>query len=227
MKSALEIETYTIAPTALVPNSPKPLLVYKHCFLRHGRVDLAHAYDTFAANHWDPKWVVRYGRQQTSHYHPTTHEVMVVLSGRGRIRWGEADFGDPANWRKHTFGEAHETGGVETEVEAGDIFLVPAGVAHKSFDTDSEQPDAVVLTGETAHAIDSDDPKEKVIELERQGKLTGFVMMGAYPRGVEWTWAVGGDHVGRFEEVWNLPTPEWDPVVGKGEGGIHRFWAQP
>ncbi|KAL5041931.1 hypothetical protein BDW71DRAFT_201003 [Aspergillus fruticulosus] len=222
-----DVQTYApFPPTPLIPNNPRPLLLYKNCFLSEGgRPDLTVAYDTFVRNNWSPKWVVRYGRTQASHYHPTTHEVMVVLSGPGTIRWGVADLGDPANWKEHTYGDAQETGGLLTEAEAGDVFLVPAGVAHKSFDVGSAQPDAEVLTGKTAHAIDSSDPRERVIEVERQGRLTGFVMMGAYPRGVEWTWGAGGDHVGRFEEVWNVPMPEWDPIAGKGDGGVHRYWA--
>ncbi|KAL4909365.1 hypothetical protein BDW74DRAFT_174568 [Aspergillus multicolor] len=228
MTSIPEIKIYAIPPTLLVPNNPKPLLLYKNCFIgKNGKIDLAHAYDTFTSNGWDIKWVTRYGRQQTSHYHPSTHEVMVVVSGPGVVRWGVADLGDPKDWEEHTYGSAYEKGGLEIEVEVGDVFLVPAGVAHKSFDRDSGQPDAVALTGETAHTMDLEeeqDERGKVLSVETEEKLHGFVMMGAYPRGLDWTWGAGGDHVGRFEECWSVSKPEMDPVVGKGDGGLFQYW---
>ncbi|RDW78694.1 cupin domain-containing protein [Aspergillus mulundensis] len=229
MTTTSETKTFTIKPTPLIPNNPKPLLLYKNCFVRDdGKLDLARAYDTFTSNAWDVKWVTRYGRQQTSHYPPTTHEVMVVVSGPGVVRWGVADLRDPSNWEEHTYGSAFEQGGLEIEVEVGDVFLVPAGVAHKSFDKRSGQHDAVVLTGETAHAIElqeGQDERERVLGVEAEGELHGFVMMGAYPRGMNWTWGAGGDHVGRFEECWSVSNPETDPVVGKGKGGLYRYWA--
>lgn len=48
-------------------------------------------------------------------------------------------------------------------------------------------------------------------------------MLGAYPKGFSWTWDEGGDDVGRYESVWNVPTPKLDPVVGK-KGGINKYW---
>ncbi|KAL4900259.1 hypothetical protein BDW74DRAFT_183010 [Aspergillus multicolor] len=73
-----------LAPTPLIPNSPKPLLLYKNCFFHNsdGKVDTALAYDTFKQNGWDAQWVTTYSRYQRSHYHPQTHEVMVPVSLR-------------------------------------------------------------------------------------------------------------------------------------------------
>lgn len=51
----------------------------------------------------------------TSHFHSTTHEVLCVFSGRAKLLFG---------------GEANP-GKVEAEVSAGDVLVVPAGVAHR------------------------------------------------------------------------------------------------
>lgn len=206
---------YHIKPTKLIPNSPKPLLHYKNAFIRNGKVDTVLAYDTFTKNGWDIQWVTRYGRAQRSHYHPETHETMIVISGPGSIRWGVADLDDDSD--KHTYGTAREEGGPLTEVNIGDVFVIPAGVAHKSYDPFTPSPDFRCLTGD-ARGIQADDPRAFVRSLE----LEGFTMMGAYPRGHSWSWGEGGD-CSDFEAVWNVEVPELDPVVGD-VGGIGKYW---
>ena len=84
-----------------------------------------------------PQWVTTYSHHQQSHYHPATHEVKVVLSSPVRIRWGAAN--DPY---KHIYGSASEDGMLSTDVEAGDLFAIPAGVAHGSYDRHSPSSDA-------------------------------------------------------------------------------------
>lgn len=215
-----EIIAYNIKPTKRIPNSPKPLLHYKNCFIRDGKVDATLAYDTFKQNGWDTQWVITYGRYQRSHYHPATHEVMVVLSGPGTIRWATADLDDDP--QQNTYGRsgvAYEDDSLFVEVNAGDLFVIPAGVSHKSFDAEAAKPDAECLTGGGAHHIGSDDPRRFVGELE----ISGFTMMGAYPRGMSWGWAEGGAHVGRYESVWSVDRVELDPVLGD-VGGINTYW---
>ena len=67
--------------------------------------------------------------------------------------------------------------------------------------------------------IDPIDPAKFVGELE----ISGFTMMGLYPRGMTWGWSEGGDHVGQYNSVWNVPNPEFDPVLGSN-GGINELW---
>ncbi|CAG9988844.1 unnamed protein product [Clonostachys byssicola] len=209
---------YDIKPTALIPNSLNPLLLYKGVFLKDGKVDAVRALDTFRSNGWDVQWVTRYGRQQRSHYHAYTHEMMIVLSGPGIIRWGSADLSDDPE--EHTYGDAYEKSGVEVEVEPGDVFVIPAGVAHKSYNPQAEGEAFGVLTG-SARGIESFKPREKVAELP----LHGFMMMGAYPVGNSWNWGEGGDDIGNYHKIWNIPNPKFDPLVG-ANGGIHKYWKQ-
>ncbi|KAL1880538.1 hypothetical protein VTK73DRAFT_5551 [Phialemonium thermophilum] len=211
---------YDIGPTKLMPNSPKPLLLYKKAFLgQDGKIDPLLAFDTFTKNGWDVQWVTRYGRAQRSHYHDSSHETMIVLSGPGRIRWGAADLDDDPE--KHTYGDAYEPGGIEIEVETGDLFVIPAGLAHKSFDPGAKGESYGCLTGD-AHGIEADDPRKLVAELA----LQGFMMMGAYPRGFTWTWSEGGAHLGNFESIWSVETPDCDPLLGNS-GGIRDHWEKP
>lgn len=210
-----EPTTYILPPTKLIPNSPKPLLHYKNAFVQDGKIDLTHAYDTFVKNGWEVQWVTQYARCQRSHYHPSTHEAMVVVSGPGKIRWGVADIDEDEE--KHTYGDAREEGGLLIDVDVGDLFVIPAGVAHKSYNPSSTNPRINSLAGQ-GRGIVSDDPRGLLKELQVQG----FCMMGAYPQGENWSWGDGGDSPD-YEAVWKVENPELDPFVG-GNGGITKYW---
>jgi uncharacterized protein YjlB len=49
-------------------------------------------------------------------------------------------------------------------------------------------------------------------------------MMGAYPVGSEWDFAVGGESEGVYQRVWEVAKPERDPVLGNGEEGLCGLW---
>lgn len=123
--------SYRLPPTRLIPNSRYPLLHYQKFFdLRDGAVDILSVYDAFKGNDWDVQWVARYGQSQPSHYHPEAHEVMAVLTGPGTIRFGVGD--TDADWHKNTYGDGWEESGLEVQANAGDVFIIPAGVAQSS-----------------------------------------------------------------------------------------------
>lgn len=213
----VEVKKYHLPATALMPNSPMPLLHYP------GFLDLKtdckpeKVYDLFASNGWQTQWIFRYGPTQRSHYHSQTHECMAVLSGTARIRFGVADT-DP-DLDKNTHGPAKEHGGVEVNAQPGDVFILPAGVAHKTFDTTPAE--FALLTPGDGHGIAAEDARAALAKIE----LSGFTMLGAYPiDGGTWDFAEGGESAGEYEKVWSVAKPEKDPVLGKAEEGLCGQW---
>lgn len=211
-----EIRKYHLVPTGLIPNSPRPLLHYKNVLATREETqtcDPAAAWSLFTGNGWNVSWIFRYGWTQASHYHSQAHECMAVLSGTATIRFGVADTSD--DLRASTTGPAREEGGVELRAEAGDVFVIPAGVAHKTYDAKPEGEFALLTPGR-GRGIEAEDPGRVLEGLE----LTGFTMLGAYASG-EWDFVKGG---GDYEKVWAVPKPMADPVFGRGEQGLCRAW---
>lgn len=212
----VEVRQYHLFPTDLIPNSPRPLLHYKDAFSKRydsSHVNPADVWDMFSKHEWDIQWIFRYGETQRSHYHSKAHECMAVLSGTATIRFGVAD--TSSDMDENTYGAAWETGGVEVAAEAGDIFVIPAGVAHKTYNTKPEAEFALLSPG-NGHGIEADDPKKALSDI----KLDGFTMMGAY-NGGEWDFVMTG---GNFEKAWAVPKPKYDPVFGASEQGLCRTW---
>jgi len=205
-----ETKTYQLPPTALVPNSPRPLIHYRNFFPAEADRTPTALHEKFARNGWSTQWIWRYGKDQTAHYHSGAHECMVVLTGKARIRFGVADISDEASHQTSS-----EEGGVEVEASAGDVFILPAGTAHKTYDAMPEAP-LKLLTPGNGHAVDL-----KGLE---GVKLEGFTMMGSYPAGSDWDYAVGGDSEGAYQKVWDVAKPEKDPVLGNGREGLCTLW---
>lgn len=107
-----QVVSHCIEEHGTIPNNPKlPLLVYAKALSLSER-DPASAFETlFTANGWHGTW--RDGVYGYHHYHSTAHEVLGVYRGSARIQFG----GDP---------------GPVVEVRAGDVVVIPAGVAHKN-----------------------------------------------------------------------------------------------
>ncbi len=97
--------TFTFADDGTIPNSRLPLLVYRGAV----PADAAGIERVFAANHWPPAW--RDGVHPFHHFHSTAHEALGVARGTASVL-----FGGP--------------GGTVLTVQAGDVVVVPAGVAH-------------------------------------------------------------------------------------------------
>jgi uncharacterized protein YjlB len=97
--------TFTFADDGAIPNSELPLLVYRGAV----PADPATIERLFAANNWPPAW--RDGVHPFHHFHSTAHEVLGVARGEASVL-----FGGP--------------GGRVLAVQAGDVVVIPAGVAH-------------------------------------------------------------------------------------------------
>jgi uncharacterized protein YjlB len=120
------VELYNLKDDGRMPNNTAlPAMVY-HGALRPaedgGDDDPARIFEeTFAANGWRGSW--RDGIFPYHHYHSTSHEVLGIARGEARVRLG---------------GE----GGVTTEVKAGDVIVIPAGVGHRNL---GASPDFLVV----------------------------------------------------------------------------------
>lgn len=219
----VEVKKYHIPPTALIPNSPYPLLHYPG--LLTSQIDTStsaagiapQVHSLFTKNGWQTQWIFRYGSTQEAHYHRETHECMAVLSGSATIRFGAADT-DP-DLEASTHGTAREEGGIELQAHAGDVFILPAGLAHKTYDTTPANEFALLTPGK-GRGIEAENPLEALDKIE----LNGFTMLGAYPSGGRWDYATGGEDAGQYERVWGVPKPEMDPVLGSDESGLRGLW---
>lgn len=106
-----KIETYPLAPDGEIPNNPDlPLLVYRGA-IAPGDDRAAACESLFARNGWGGGW--RDGIFPYHHFHSNAHEALGIARGEARVR-----FGGPA--------------GPVVSVRAGDVVIVPAGVAHKN-----------------------------------------------------------------------------------------------
>ncbi|KAF2482198.1 hypothetical protein BDY17DRAFT_317759 [Neohortaea acidophila] len=214
----VEVRKYHLSPTALIPNSPQPLLHYPGLLSKETSSGAATVHDIYSKNGWETRWIFRYGPTQVSHYHSKAHECMTVLTGSATIRFGVADTSDDLDASTH--GDAREAGGVELQANAGDVFIIPAGVAHKTHDTTAGSTFALLTPGE-GQSIPTPDPRQTLAEIE----LSGFTMMGAYPKnGANWDFAVGGENEGDFAAVWNVAKPELDPILGDAKDGLVGLW---
>jgi uncharacterized protein YjlB len=90
------------------PNSRLAVLIYRAALARPSAPQFE---ELFEAHGWSSSW--RNGLYSVHHYHSTAHEVLGIYSGKVKARLG---------------GE----GGVSVTLEAGDVVVIPAGVAHKN-----------------------------------------------------------------------------------------------
>ena len=146
---------------------------------------------------------------------------MVVLTGSARIRFGVADVhpsdDNNTSCSNNSTNASSEEGGVEVDASAGDVFILPAGTAHKTFNTQPEASLKLLSPGD-GHAVDFEGLEKAESELD------GFTMMGAYPVGSEWDFAVGGELKGVYQRVWKVAKPERDPVLGEEKEGLCGLW---
>ena len=101
--------TQLLKETAEFPNSRLPALIYEGVLVGEDKASRFEA--LFEQNGWTGSW--RNGLYRTHHYHSTAHEALGVYRGSVKVR-----LGGPA--------------GPIVELRAGDVAVIPAGVAHKN-----------------------------------------------------------------------------------------------
>ncbi len=100
-----EPEILSVSPAPPFPNSRLPVLLYRAAL----PADAAAMEQSFAAAGWGNGW--RNGIYRFHHFHSIAHEVLGIAAGRVTVR-----FGGPT--------------GVEAGLSAGDVVVIPSGVAH-------------------------------------------------------------------------------------------------
>lgn len=113
--STLLVSKHLITAHNKFPNSSilqKPLLIYHAAFTGAVSASAVEVHLTATAG-VHPQW--RYTMYSTSHFHSTTHEVLAVVQGRAKL----------------CFGGEENPSRVEPTVQAGDVMVVPAGMAHR------------------------------------------------------------------------------------------------
>ncbi|HQT75706.1 MAG TPA: cupin domain-containing protein [Rhodopila sp.] len=120
--------TFQFPDDGSIPNSGLPLLVYRNA-VPH---DPAEIERVFAANQWPPVW--RNGVHPFHHFHSRAHEVLGVARGQVSVL-----FGGP--------------GGQVLTVKAGDVVVVPAGVAHCN---QGQSEDLLIVGGYPANGPEPD-----------------------------------------------------------------------
>lgn len=102
------VEIMTLEDDGVFPNSTKPALIYRDVL--DGGVSDGAMKALFERNGWPPYWTDTIFDYH--HYHSTAHEALGVVSGNAGVKLG---------------GPTGDT----VQLKAGDVVVIPAGVAHK------------------------------------------------------------------------------------------------
>jgi uncharacterized protein YjlB len=107
-----KVEVIHLTDDGVFPNNDKlPLLLYHNGLPPAARDDPAVVRTLFAGRGWTESWVN--GIYDFHHYHSTAHEVLAICAGQAEVQFGGPE-------------------GVRTSVSAGDVVVIPAGVAHRN-----------------------------------------------------------------------------------------------
>lgn len=108
-----KLRSIVLTDDGTFPNNPRPLLLYLQA-VPPDPEDIEHL---FTANQWPGAW--RNGVYPYHHYHSTAHEALGVYGGSAKIRFGGPE-------------------GADVRIQAGDVAVIPAGVAHKCLEASSD-----------------------------------------------------------------------------------------
>ncbi|KAL4767068.1 hypothetical protein BDW60DRAFT_227067 [Aspergillus nidulans var. acristatus] len=116
----LPVDTYFLPPTPYAPNSQLPVLHYRNVLPSHPSEETVTQFLT--ANQWEKRGT--WGHITIRHFHPNSHECYGIFRGSSKLLLG-AGAGDRA-------------GGFELSVQAGDVIVLPAGIAHSCVESSED-----------------------------------------------------------------------------------------
>lgn len=108
MAMSIKIEKHFFEGNGRVPNSRLPLLIYRNVI----RWDVPTMEAVMRQNKWMPCWHAHDGMWPRHHFHTEAHEFICVTKGVHTGKFGGHD-------------------GIETQMNAGDVVVIPAGVGHR------------------------------------------------------------------------------------------------
>jgi uncharacterized protein YjlB len=118
-----ELRTYTLRDNGKFPNSHLPVLHYLNHISLPWLFKGTKVKQLFRNNGWTNNW--RAGIYTYAHYHSNTHEALAVIHGSTSLQLGGED-------------------GITVRISAGDVLVIPAGVAHQNM---GKENDVVCIAG--------------------------------------------------------------------------------
>ena len=131
---------YHLEDNGIFPNSRLPAILYRHALELPNLFKAAYVKKLFARHGWTNAWDA--GIFTYSHYHSITHEVLGFYKGSTNILLG----GD---------------NGRQLRVEAGDVLIIPAGVAHRNLDQEQNVACIGAYPGGSDYDINIGKPGER------------------------------------------------------------------
>jgi uncharacterized protein YjlB len=155
------------------PNSRLPVLIYSQVFSARGSEGSQWIMDHFAQNHWGNAWDD--GIYSYHHYHSKVHEALGIYNGKALIQLGGPQ-------------------GQQVSIQAGDVIVIPAGVAHKKI-----QGESLGVVGAYPDA-NIDTHVDQICEGERALRSQALFNLS------------------------HVPIPSMDPVLGSYREGLTLLW---
>lgn len=113
-----DIRTYVLSDDGTFPNNGRlPVLAYSNAVRTTGQSPARTLETVFRTHQWTGTW--KNGIFSYHHYHSTTHEVLGIARGAATVQLGGPE-------------------GMILDVTAGDVLVLPAGVAHKNREADRD-----------------------------------------------------------------------------------------
>lgn len=110
-------ELFYVKDDGIFPNSHLPIIYYPKVLKLPKLFPAQHIKNLFRKNNWANNW--KQGIYTYHHYHSTTHEVLGICKGETLLQLGGEN-------------------GITLFVEAGDVLIIPAGVAHMNLGEEND-----------------------------------------------------------------------------------------